>query len=91
MYNPTKAKKYYIKAYVLTEASSGYIVNYNLVEPFKDKGYDIFMDNYYSGVKLYADLFADATLACGTFRADRKHLLKEQLKRKLRKGEVVFL
>ena len=37
-----------------------------LMEPFLDKGYYVFMDNYYTSVGLFEELEGRKTLACGT-------------------------
>ena len=46
----------------------------DLMEKFLDKGYVLFMDNYYSSVPLFQELSSRGTLACGTVRSNRKGL-----------------
>lgn len=40
-----------------------------LMEPFLDKGYYVFMDNYYTSVGFFEELEGRKTLACGTERS----------------------
>ena len=49
----------------------------DLMEKFLDKGYVLFMDNYYSSVPLFQELSSRGTLACGTVRSNRKGLPKD--------------
>ena len=42
-----------------------------LMEPFLDKGYHVFMDNYYKSVGFFVELEGRKTLACGTVRSNR--------------------
>ena len=109
VYNPKKAHKFHVKAYVLAEAESGYVSRFeiytgkqqeisengatydavmNVVSEHLNAGYFIFMDNYYSGVKLYDELRDQDTVACGTVRSNRKNLPEVVTKKKLKKGEV---
>ena len=67
-----------------------------LMEAFFDKGYKLYMDNYYSSVPLFEDLERRGTLACGTVRSNRKGLPKditdvhnEEIKG-LKRGESVY-
>lgn len=48
-----------------------------LMESFLDKGYVLYMDNYYTSVPLFEDLERRGTLACGTVRSNRKGLPKD--------------
>lgn len=67
---------------------STYDIVMELVHNYLDKGYRVFMDNYYSGVDLFTRLHESGTLACGTVRSNRKGL-PDILNTKLKKGEVV--
>lgn len=49
----------------------------SLMESFLDKGYVLYMDNYYTSVPLFEDLERQGTLACGTVRSNRKGLPKD--------------
>ena len=67
----------------------------NLTEPYAHKGYQLFVDNWYTIVPLFLEL-ERSILACGTVRSNRKFLLKaivdqqnEQLKR-LKRGDSLF-
>ena len=67
-----------------------------LMEAFFDKGYKLYMDNYYTSVPLFEDLERRGTLACGTVRSNRKGLPKditnvhnEEIKG-LKRGESVY-
>ena len=67
-----------------------------LVEPYVDKGYRLFVDNWYTSVPLLLELERRGILACGTVRGNRKFLpkdivdqRKEQVKR-LKRGESLF-
>ena len=48
-----------------------------LMEAFFDKGYKLYMDNYYTSVPLFEDLERRGTLACGTVQSNRKGLPKD--------------
>lgn len=50
----------------------------SLMEPFLNKGYYVFMDNYYTSVGLFEELEGRKTLACGTVpRSNRLGLPKD--------------
>ena len=55
-----------------------------------DKGYHVYMDNYYSGPELFMEMHTRDTFACGTVRKNRKGLPQSITNAKLRKGEGVF-
>ena len=67
-----------------------------VMEPFLDKGYYVFMDNYYTSVGLFEELEGRKTLACGTVRSKRLGLPKDicDLKAKevksLKRGESLY-
>ena len=67
-----------------------------LMEAFFDKGYKLYMDNYYTSVPLFEDLERRGMLACGTVRSNRKGLPRditdvhnEEIKG-LKRGESVY-
>ena len=68
----------------------------SLMEPLLDKGYYVFMDNYYTSVGLFEELEGRKTLACGTVRSNRLGLPKDicDLKAKevksLKRGESLY-
>ncbi|XP_069159952.1 piggyBac transposable element-derived protein 4-like [Procambarus clarkii] len=85
-YNPNKPDKYGIRLYMLAEATSGYIYDFQiysgvgkttidtvmaLIEPLKDKGYHLYMDNYYNSVRLSEALLQVGVYTCGTLRLQR--------------------
>ena len=86
VYNPLKPDKYGVKFYILAEAESGYVVNFEiysgksssthdlvlrLTENLKNKYYKLYMDNYYNSVKLAEALLTNKIYCCGTLRLVR--------------------
>jgi len=59
-----------------------------------DNNHHVYMDNYYTSVELFEELYNRNTLACGTFRQNRKlipNCMKVKLKKKEReRGDTVF-
>jgi hypothetical protein len=55
-----------------------------------NKGYHVYMDNYYNSPELLDFLDSLDTYACGTLRTNRKQVPKALKGTKLRKGEAVF-
>ena len=63
-----------------------------------DKGYWVYMDNYYTSPELFEELYNRDTFACGTVRCSRKGMplgvtqkvKKTKKENRLVKGEVVF-
>ena len=109
VYNPKKPKKYGVKFFFVTESNTGYVLDFSiysgvfstlrdtvfqLVDRFRDKGYHLFMDNYYNSVALAQELY-DARIHCsGTLRLVRgaPTVLKQvgQNPRLLPKGETMW-
>ena len=56
-----------------------YGVVMKLVQPFLDKGYTVYMDNFYSSPDLFQDLLDREMAATGTVRLNRRNF-PEQLK-----------
>ena len=50
----------------------GYDVVMNLMQPFLNQGYHLFVDNFYTSVTLFKDLFAQGVLATGTIMETRR-------------------
>jgi len=50
-----------------------------LMEPYHFKGHYLFIDNFYTSVKLLADLLDKSTYCTGTARSNRKYFLEEIL------------
>jgi len=48
----------------------------SVIESYLDKGYCVFMDNYYTSVALFEELEERKTLACETVRSNRSGLPK---------------
>ena len=55
-----------------------------------DKGYHVYMDNYYSSPELMDELYYRSNFAAGTCRGNRKCLPKAITNCKLKSGEVCF-
>ena len=49
----------------------------SVMQPYLDKGFYAFMDNYYTSVALFEELEERRTLACGTVRSNRVALPRE--------------
>ncbi|MGL5405382.1 MAG: hypothetical protein ACRDAX_01105, partial [Propionibacteriaceae bacterium] len=86
VYNPKKPKKYGVKFFLITEANTGYVVDFsvysgvfstlrdtvfNLVGRFRNQGYHLFMDNYYNSVSLAQELYEAGVHVSGTLRLVR--------------------
>ncbi|XP_069169184.1 piggyBac transposable element-derived protein 4-like [Procambarus clarkii] len=100
VYNPNKPDIYGIKLYMLAEGTSGYIYDFDvysgigkttvetvmgLIEPLVNKGYHLYMDNYYNSVTLTEKLREVGVYTCGTLRLQRgaRKDLQQQAKGKL--------
>ncbi|XP_068115852.1 piggyBac transposable element-derived protein 4-like [Hyperolius riggenbachi] len=70
--------------------STGKIV-IDLISPLLNKGYHLYIDNFYVSVPLFKFLYAAQTVACGTARPNRQGLPPEVVNKKLKKGEVCSL
>ena len=66
------------------------IVIIHLMNPFLNKGYHVFTDNWYNSVTLTKYMSDRKTYITGTLRADRKHQPEAVLKKKLKKGRRFF-
>ena len=93
-YNPRKPNKYGFKIYQVCDSMTGYCCSFKistgesnttydivfeLMRDHLDKGHEVYMDRYYSSVKLYNDLYLRKTVAVGTCMVNRKGLPKEFL------------
>ena len=63
------------------------VVN-DLISPLLDKGYHLYVDNFYTGIPLAKNLMEHQTHLCGTLRRNRKFLPQNVVKSKLKKGQV---
>ena len=59
------------------EKGLGYRVVMDLMEPYFHKGHCLFIDNFYTSVKLLIDLLAKGTYCAGTARSNRKYFPTE--------------
>ncbi|XP_068754290.1 piggyBac transposable element-derived protein 4-like [Montipora capricornis] len=68
----------------------------SVMQPYLDKGFYAFMDNYYTSVALFEELEERKTLACGTVRSNRVALpreicgVKEKAVKDLKRGECLY-
>ena len=73
------------------EHGLGYRVVFDLLRNYFYKGYRVFFDNFYTGLKLVTDLAAKSFYSCGTVRVDRGDF-PESFKTKLKTpGEALYL
>ena len=74
------------------ESNIGQTAQYviDLMNPFLNKGYHVFTDNYYNSAELCRYMSEHQTYITGTLRADRKANPKEVTKKKLKKGEMIW-
>ena len=85
-YLPDQPDKTGIKLYILAESKSGYVYNFDLhsghgkttletvhtlTEPIRNKGYHVYMDNYYNSVKVSEELLKHKIYSCGMLRVIR--------------------
>lgn len=66
----------------------------DLIEPYLDKGYRLYVDNFYSSPSLFQDLYARNTLASGTVIENRKGMPLELRKKNtpaFERGQSSFL
>ena len=69
-----------------------YGVVMHLLEDLQDEGRVLYVDNYYTSLILFEDLYERGTYASGTVRINRKHFPEKELdKDKMVKGDMAFL
>ena len=56
-----------------------------------EKGYHLYVDNFYTSLPLFRNLYRKKTPACGTVRSNRKGFPQSLVTKKLRKGETASL
>ena len=103
VYNPKKPNKWGIKIYQLCDSATGYYCNFkiaagepsttydlvfNIMRDYLGRGHELYMDRYYTSVRLFQDLYLQKTVAVGTCMTNRRGLPKDLIKRKLAKGDV---
>ncbi|CAB3984670.1 Hypothetical predicted protein [Paramuricea clavata] len=71
------------------ELGLSYRVVFDLLKNYLDKGYRLFISNFYTSVQLIFDLVQRNTFVCGTLQANRKKL-PPQLKEKIAVDEIKF-
>ena len=81
-------QRYHLQSRIAVDQPMGSKVIYTLVKPLFDKGYCIYMDNFFSSPQLYEVLCQNNIDAVGTLRANRKGVPKELTNKKLKKGEI---
>ena len=62
----------------------------HLEEDFLNKGYVLFMDNFYNSLPLSKVLTSKTSYVCGTLRSNRKENTQDVMTKKLKKGELVW-
>lgn len=62
----------------------------HLIEDYLNKGYVLYMDNFYNSVSLTKTLTNQKTYVCGTLTANRQKELKKNVNKKLKKGEMIW-
>ena len=70
--------------------SSGKVV-WDLIYPLLEKGYHLYVDNFYTSLPLFRNLHRKKTPACGTVRKNRKGFPQRLVNTKLRRGETASL
>lgn len=61
----------------------------DLIQPLRDKGYHLYVDNEYTNVTLFQYLFEHSTQACGTICSNCKGYPVPVKQAKLKRGEVI--
>ncbi|XP_047111958.1 piggyBac transposable element-derived protein 4-like [Schistocerca piceifrons] len=61
-----------------------------LCNSYLSKGHTLYMDRFYTSVKLFEKLFDEGTSAVGTVMRNRRGIPQEFKQNKLRRGEIVF-
>ncbi|XP_018397169.1 PREDICTED: piggyBac transposable element-derived protein 4-like [Cyphomyrmex costatus] len=62
----------------------------HLLEDYLDKGYTVYMDNFYNSITLTKLLNTRKTYVCGTLRNNRKGNPEDVINRKLKKEECIW-
>ncbi|XP_040286033.1 piggyBac transposable element-derived protein 4-like [Bufo bufo] len=60
---------------------------WDLISPLFRKGYNLYLDNYYTSVPLFKHLYMEGTICCGTVRSNRKGFPKSLVNTRLNQGE----
>ena len=103
-YNPQKPSKYGIKIYEVCDAVTGYCCVFkiasgesiqttelvlDLMRDYLGKGHEVYMDRFYTSIRLFQELYSQRTVAVGTCMPNRKGLPKIFSGQKLTKGTVI--
>ena len=66
-------------------------VVHDFMEPFFNKNHNLFVDNFYTSLKLVKSLLEKDTYVCGTIRTNRGEFPKNFVDKKLDRGKAVYL
>ena len=90
-----------MKVYQVCDTSTGYCCSFKvatgqsstthglvlgLTKDYLGRGHKIYMDQYYSSISLFQELYAKQTVAVGTCMANQKGLPKDLVKQRLPRG-----
>lgn len=64
---------------------------WDLARGLFNRGHHLYLDNFYTAVQLFKELFKVDTFACGTIRSNRKGYPKELVCKKLQRGQCSAL
>ncbi len=70
----------------VAEAGMTHAVVMRLVDPIRNRGHHVYMDNYYTSPTLFNDLRLDVFGACGTLRVNRRGV-PASVQQKVKKGD----
>ncbi|XP_068122164.1 piggyBac transposable element-derived protein 4-like [Hyperolius riggenbachi] len=62
-------------------------VVWDLIHPLLNKGYNLYLDNYYTSIPLFKHLARENTPACGTIRSNRKGFPQSLVNKRLKPDE----
>ena len=117
LYNKSKPDKWGYKVFVVSEATSGYVLKFfpyvgkvsdenddgvlhshrvvrNLMNSFKGKGHELYIDSYYSSIDLAKELVQGKIGVCGTVNPNRRNIpsvIKTQQLRLEKGDKPVFM
>ena len=71
-----------------TDVPASESVVMEIAQPILNKGYTLYLDNWYSSPQLFIKLLENGTNVVGTVRKYRKHMPKALVSHKLKKGDA---